>query len=270
MNSGAIDSVAPPTTCPHIPLGQEYRTAGGERLKNEGQRHMQAWTDEGSTVGMTYQVAEVTKPVNSGLKLCDAENVVTFTAEGGTMKNLWTGASMHFGGESGVYVLNTLKKRNARRNGFCQPDNVISSRAVSPMLKQVSDEGEVQEIEESTSDDEEQDPSVSHGIDDQSETEREARQLRRQRHAHRPPTVEEIQEHLRTHLPNRSWCQHCVSGRGVSTQHRRRRLLFPPQHDRRGINTRVGHERPRNLSSFSSCCSCEGSCCRMDCTASCS
>ena len=103
MNSGAIDSVAPPTTCPHIPLadssgsraGQEYRTAGGERLKNEGQRHMQAWTDEGSTVGMTYQVAEVTNP---GLKLCDAENVVTFTAEGSTMKNLWTGASMHFGG----------------------------------------------------------------------------------------------------------------------------------------------------------------------------
>ena len=68
---------------------------------------MQAWTDEGSTVGMTYQVAEVTNPLNSGLKLCDAENVVTFTAEGGTMKNLWTGASMHFGGESGVYVLNT-------------------------------------------------------------------------------------------------------------------------------------------------------------------
>ena len=92
------------------------------------------------------------------------------------------------------------------------------------MLKQVSDEEEFQEIEESTSDDEEQDPSVLHGIDDQSETEREARQLRRQRHAHRPPTVEEIQEHLRTHLPNRSWCQHCVSGRGVSTQHRRRNL----------------------------------------------
>ena len=41
------------------------------------------------------------------------------------------------------------------------------------MLKQVSDEGEVQEIEESTSDDEEQDPSVLHGIDEQSETERE-------------------------------------------------------------------------------------------------
>ena len=90
------------------------------------------------------------------------------------------------------------------------------------MLKQVSDEEEVQEIEESTSDDEEQDPSVSHGIDDESEIGREARQLRRQRRAHCPSTVEEIQEHLRTHLPYKSWCHHCVSGRGVSTQHRGR------------------------------------------------
>ena len=66
--------------------------------------------------------------------------------------------------------------------------------------------------------------SVLHGIDDESEIKREARQLRQQRHAHRPPNVEEIQEHLRAHLPYRSWCQHCVSGRGVGTQHQRRTL----------------------------------------------
>ena len=59
-------------------------------------------------------------------------------------------------------------------------------------------------------------------IDEESEIEREARQVRRQRHAHRLPRMDKMQEHLRTHLPNRSWCQHCVSGRGVSTQHRRR------------------------------------------------
>ena len=42
------------------------------------------------------------------------------------------------------------------------------------------------------------------GFDVDSETERETRQVRRQRRAHRPPTSEEIQEHLRTHLPYRS------------------------------------------------------------------
>ena len=62
-----------------------------------------------------------------------------------------------------------------------------ASRAVSPLLEQVSDEEEVQEIEESPSDDEEQDQCVLLGIDDESEIERERerRPLRRQRHAHR-------------------------------------------------------------------------------------
>ena len=118
MDFGAAESVAPPTTCPHVPLtesvgsrvGQDYRTAGGERLRNKGQRHIQVWTDEGCTVGMTYQVADVTKPLNPVSKMCDAGNVDTFTAAGCTVKNLWTGAPIHFRRESGVYVLNTLVK----------------------------------------------------------------------------------------------------------------------------------------------------------------
>ena len=111
------------------------------------------------------------------------------------------------------------------------------------MLLQVSDEEEVQEIEESTSDDEEQDHCVLHGIDDESEIKTEARQLRRQRDPHRPPTVEEMQEHLRTHLPYRSWCQHCVSGRGVSTQHRRRN---PGEHSVEGATVAVDYCFLRN------------------------
>ena len=137
------------------------------------------------------------------------------------------------------------------------------------MLKQVCDDEEVQEIEESTSDDEEQDASVLHGIDDESEIEREreARQLRRQRRAHRLPTVEEMQEHLRTHLPYKSWCQHCVTGRGVITQHRRRNL---GEDSAEVATVAVDECFQRNSSTFCSCCSHEGSSGRMDCTASCS
>ena len=62
---------------------------------------------------MTCQVADVTRPLNSVSKMCDAENFVTFTAEGGTIKNLWRGASMHFGRESGVYVVKTWVKMGA-------------------------------------------------------------------------------------------------------------------------------------------------------------
>ena len=60
------------------------------------------------------------------------------------------------------------KTWSARRNGFCQAGNVIS-RASSPMHEQVSDEEDVQEIKERTSDDEEEDHCVLHGIDDESE-----------------------------------------------------------------------------------------------------
>ena len=79
MDSGLAESVAPHTTYPHSPLteslgsraGQEYRTAGGERLRNQGERHIQACTDEWCLVGMTYPVADVTKPLKSVSKMCD-------------------------------------------------------------------------------------------------------------------------------------------------------------------------------------------------------
>ena len=72
IDSVAAECVAPHTMCPHIPFtespgsrsGKEYRTAGGERLRNEGQRHVHAWTYEGGTVGVTYQVADVINPLN--------------------------------------------------------------------------------------------------------------------------------------------------------------------------------------------------------------
>ena len=36
----------------------------------------------------------------------------------------------------------------------------------------------------------------------------------------RPVNQREIDEHQITHIPYRSWCKHCISGRGQSAQHR--------------------------------------------------
>ena len=100
----------------------------------------------------------------------------------------------------------------------------MTSRAVSPRVGKVSEEveGGDSDVNECSSESNEEEQHALQGFDVDSETERETRQVRHQRRAHRPPTSEEIQEHLRTHLPYRSWCPHCVSGRGVSSQHRRR------------------------------------------------
>jgi hypothetical protein len=35
------------------------------------------------------------------------------------------------------------------------------------------------------------------------------------------PTQEEVEEHSKTHLPYRSWCRHCVRGRGKEASHKK-------------------------------------------------
>ena len=51
----------------------------------------------------------------------------------------------------------------------------------------------------------------------------EVDELRKPHPAARPytPTKAEVYEHEVTHLPYRTWCKHCVKGRGVSTPHRK-------------------------------------------------
>ena len=35
------------------------------------------------------------------------------------------------------------------------------------------------------------------------------------------PSLRELEEHMLTHIPYRSWCRHCISGRGQSDHHRK-------------------------------------------------
>ena len=48
--------------------------------------------------------------------------------------------------------------------------------------------------------------------------------VRKSRGLPSPPRVsrKEREEHARTHTPYRSWCEHCVRGRGMKQQHRRK------------------------------------------------
>ena len=65
------------------------------------------------------------------------------------------------------------------------------------------------------------------GIDDDKDMDKRSRaevdeEVRKPRPAVRPhtPTKAEVYEHEVTHLPYRTWCKHCVRGKGVSTPHR--------------------------------------------------
>ena len=92
------------SVCQHLPLqesawskrGQEYHTANGARLVNQGQRRIKAVTEEGVAVQMTYQVTNVTKPLNSVSKICDQGNIVVFSKSGGCIVNTWSGQETPF------------------------------------------------------------------------------------------------------------------------------------------------------------------------------
>ncbi len=57
-----------------------------------------------------------------------------------------------------------------------------------------------------------------HEIAHEDGAEEEVQQHRRLGNPIRPSEAE-VDEHCKTHLPYRSWCAHCVMGRGVGTQH---------------------------------------------------
>ena len=62
-------------------------------------------TEDCESVELMYQVADITKPLNSVGKICDTDKVVTFTKFGGYIQDVNTGRRVNFKREDGLYVL---------------------------------------------------------------------------------------------------------------------------------------------------------------------
>lgn len=114
MDSGAADSVAPASLAPWVPVaespgsrrGQHYLSASGDRLPNQGQKKLQVLTEDGTPTTTTYQIADVTRPLCAVSRMCDQDNVVVFTKEGGFVQSP-TGQRTNFRRERNVYLLDT-------------------------------------------------------------------------------------------------------------------------------------------------------------------
>ena len=104
MDSGAAQSVAPPSMAPGIIIeaspgserGQHYVSASGGRLPNMGQQKMKVQTNEGRDAMVLYQVAEVSRPLTAVSQTCDNGNWVVYTPEGGLIDNLKTGGKTRY------------------------------------------------------------------------------------------------------------------------------------------------------------------------------
>ena len=80
MDSGASESVAPPTMCPHVEIkpspgsmaGQHYMSASEELLPNLGEQELSVVTDHWEDATAKYQIADVVRPLNAVSEICDA------------------------------------------------------------------------------------------------------------------------------------------------------------------------------------------------------
>ena len=125
VDSGAAESVAPPSLAPWAPMeespgsrrGQHYLSASGERLPNLGQKTLDVVTEDGMAATTKFQIADVTRPLCAVSKICDQDNVVVFTRDGGFVEGP-TGMRMPFRRERNVYLMDTYALEPA---GFTRP-----------------------------------------------------------------------------------------------------------------------------------------------------
>ena len=90
-DSGAVDHVAPKNTGKKFKTrdteasrrGMHYIAANGTKIMNQGEKTISGVTEDDVPLNMTWQVAEVKKPLASIGRICDAGNVAVFAKEGG-------------------------------------------------------------------------------------------------------------------------------------------------------------------------------------------
>ena len=125
MDSGAAQSVAPPSMAPGVVIeaspgsqrGHHYVSASGGRLPNLGQQKLKIKTNEGRDAMVLYQVAELSRPLTAVSETCDNGNWVVFTPEGGFIWNLRTGGQTTFERRGGIYELDLWVKDSDRTGG---------------------------------------------------------------------------------------------------------------------------------------------------------
>ena len=113
VDSGASAPVAPPQMMPSIKIepsegsrrGQRYSSASKHKLRNLGQQHIKAMTENGEPTEVLFQIADVSKPLVSVSAICEKGNRVIFGRAGGVVQNVKTGHIIPFQRENGIYVL---------------------------------------------------------------------------------------------------------------------------------------------------------------------
>ena len=133
MDSGATESVAPPDMCPNYDItpspgslaGVNYVSASDDLIPNLGEQVLDVETMDGRGGQVKYQIADVSRPLNSVSEICDAGGPqgqhVIFGRWGGAIINLDTGRQVPFPREDGIYNLEFWVKPRGKEEASVFP-----------------------------------------------------------------------------------------------------------------------------------------------------
>ena len=83
----------------------KFAAANGDPIENRGQMTLNLTTTTGHPIQSVFQVCEVSRPLWSVSKICDAGCSVTFTSKGASVKHDGTGKELcTFERKRGLYV----------------------------------------------------------------------------------------------------------------------------------------------------------------------
>ena len=143
VDSGAIDSVIPDSVALGFQKrdtaasrqGLKYRAANGTPIANEGEKTLQGYSNEGKPLGITMQVAKVTKPLGSVRAMLEANNMVVFDKGNSYIMDKNTWAKTKLEERNGAYVFDLwIPKGNEA------PQQVNTGR-YQPLMQDSSSEG---------------------------------------------------------------------------------------------------------------------------------
>ena len=113
IDSGAANHVMSSSLFPEYEIldspgsiaGQRFVAAGGQRLANQGEKHLHVYMTDGTRARMVMQITDVNRSLASVGLICENNNEVIFRKDGGVIRDLKTGKEIKFDRKGGVYAL---------------------------------------------------------------------------------------------------------------------------------------------------------------------
>jgi len=121
IDSGAVDSVGPRTMATDIGIrdtpasraGLKHRAANGTPIDNLGEKSIQGVTKQGNKVGMTFQIADVTKPLGAVRAMLAGGDKVVFETSNSYIQDTTRTIKTPIEERNGAYVFDIWRPKAA-------------------------------------------------------------------------------------------------------------------------------------------------------------